>query len=900
MSLYKIKFLLIFLCATVLYSQHKDTLRLNLIEKKLPFGLTYKIPDNLPRIGLALSGGGARAISQIGILKAIEERKLPIDIIVGTSMGSVVGGLYSSGYGINELDSIVNSTRWETFFSLDQSERNELFVDQKITEDRAVISLRIDGFMPMLPRSISSGQRSASFLNLISLTAPVQAINNYDELLYRYRAIATDLITGEKRVLNKGRLGIAMQASSSVTLLLPPVKLDSFLLVDGGLVANIPVKETKRMGAEIIIAANAVSPLYQESELNYPWILADQLISIPMKILNEQQLEDADFIIQPELNDRKNSDFSEIPSIIETGYVAAQHLLDDIENMFETMFKEKLNYGEKYYRNPFIREAPDEFRNMLRTKLARTDSVSNKDLVYLLYLIQRTGLYQDLFIEIETENNTSFISVVTKTNPPINSFELIGDTQISVEEIAQKIQPHLYKPYNPHNIFIAVLEILKIYRDNDFALARIEEISFDKINNSLKIILDEGLISNIYVVGDLKTKKDIIVREFPMSAGSYFKYEDAERGLINLRSTNLFEQVELTVDKNGDENSLIINLIEKPSSILRLGMRLDNEYFTQLSVDIRDENFNGTGTELGAILSGGIRNRSYVFEHKANRVFDTYLTYKVRAFYDFNDVHVYQNDTTVAFNRYSRNRTGEYRQIFFGGNFGVGAQVERFGNVFVEARFQRDEIKSKSNYTEPVYKMDISSLRFSISIDSQNDYPYPTSGFLVNSYYETAQTLLGGDIGYTKIYFDYKSIFGLNTMHAITLRTVIGFGDETLPLSQQFSLGGQNSFFGMHDYEYRGRQIFLASAEYRYKLPFQLFSDTYLKFRYDLGSSWAKKEQIKFKNLIHGVGATISFKTPLGPADFSAGKAFYFKDTLPKNTIVWGPTLLYFTIGYYF
>ncbi len=877
-----------------------DTLRLDYVEKKLPYGLTQKIPVNLPRIGLALSGGGARAISQIGILKAFEERKLPIDIIVGTSMGSIVGGLYSSGYSIKELDSIVNSTKWETFFSFDQSERNELFVDQKITEDRAVLSLRMDGFKLILPRSLSSGQRSASFLNLLAITAPIHAPENYDNLLYRYRAIATDLISGKKIVLKSGQLGLSMQASSSVTLLLPPVKLDTLLLVDGGLVANIPVRETRRMGADITVAANAVSPLYEESDLNYPWVIADQLISIPMKILNEQQLESADFIIQPELNDRRNSDFSDIPSVIEAGYKAAQSILADIEEKFKLLFKDNLVIKEKYYKNPFIRVAPKEVRELFRTELSGKDSVSSKELLYMLYLVQRNGDYEDLFIEIETENNSSFISFVTKENPIINSFEIIGDTQIEVDIIASKILPVLYKPFNSKNVLNVTFEILNEYRKNGFSLAGIENISFDIENHSLRIKLEEGLISGVEVVGDVKTQKAIITREFPIRSGNYFKYEDAERGLTNLRSTNLFEQIELTVEKRKNGNNLIINLIEKPSSIIRLGLRLDNEYFTQLSLDIRDENFNGTGTELGAIFSGGIRNRSYIFEHKANRVFDTYFTYKVRAFYDFNDIHVYSNDTLAAFNRYLRNRTGEYRQIFFGGSFGIGTQVGRFGNFFIEARFQRDEIKSKSNFTGPIYATDISSLRFSLSIDSQNDYPYPSSGFLIKSYYETAQTILGGDVGYTKIYFDYKSIFSLNTAHAFTLRTVIGFGDETLPLSQQFSLGGQNSFFGMHEFDYRGRQILLASAEYRYKLPLEFFSDTYIRFRYDIGSAWAKKEQIRFKDLLHGIGATLSFKTFLGPADFSVGRVFYFKDTLPKNTIVWGETLFYFTVGYYF
>jgi NTE family protein len=226
--------------------------------------------------------------------------------------------------------------------------------------------------------------------------------------------------------------------------------------------------------------------------------------------------------------------------------------------------------------------------------------------------------------------------------------------------------------------------------------------------------------------------------------------------------------------------------------------------------------------------------------------------------------------------------------------------VGRFGHISAEAKYQRDEIKGKYDYSGPSYILDIASLRLSLIIDSQDQYPYPTDGFLVKTYYETAQTALGGDISYSKFLFDYKSILGLNAPNAFIFHGTVGISDETLPLSQHFSFGGQNMFFGYRDNEYRGRQVFSASLEYMHKLPIKLFFETYLKFRYDLGSAWTEKEQIRYKDLRHGIGATISFNTPVGPADFSVGKSFYLVDALPNNKVVWGPTFFYFTIGYYY
>ena len=128
----------------------------------------------------------------------------------------------------------------------------------------------------------------------------------------------------------------------------------------------------------------------------------------------------------------------------------------------------------------------------------------------------------------------------------------------------------------------------------------------------------------------------------------------------------------------------------------------------------------------------------------------------------------------------------------------------------------------------------------------------------------------------------------------------MGFGDKTLPLSEQYSLGGQNSFFGMRENEFRGRQIFLGSLAYTVQLPFKIFFDTYFGVRYDLGSVWAFQEQIRFKDLRQGIGATLSFDTPIGPADFSVGRSFLYKKNLPNTPVSWGDINFYFSIGYFY
>jgi len=896
---YKILFSFL-LSFSLLFAQTKTTLRFDLINKNLPFGLIQRVPAAMPKIGLALSGGGARSISQLGLLHAVKDEDLPIDCIVGTSMGSIIGGLYSAGYSLNELDSIIQNTKWKDFYSSQQSSRNELFIDQKITEDRAIISFRMDGLKPLLPTSVSSGQRAENFLNLLALNAPIQAEDNYDNYKTKFRAISSDLVSGREIIIDKGSLGLAMQASSSVTLLLPPVKRDSMLLVDGGLVANIPSQETRDLGEDIVVAFNSSSPLYQENQLQYPWLIADQLVSIPMKKLNEQQLEESDFVIQPKLEGRINSDFSNLSDIIKIGYDTATPVVIKVKQEFKNQFKSSLNGEEIFYKHLSLRENPTKLEKTLYNSFFLKDSVSNKELLYNLYFIFKEGSFKDMSIDITEQFGKSYFTINEIYNPVISNIKIQGVTVFNNSDMFIKLDSLIGQPYNPCKTFDAIIGILHYYKSRGYSLTRINNLSFNDKTHTLFIKISEGLISKISVEGNNKTKERIITREFPLNKNNYFKYALAEKGLANLRSTNLFDQINIEAIPSDSTNEVKINLIEKASSIIRFGMRIDNENYTQVSFDIRDENFNGTGTELGTTFSGGERNQSYSFEQKANRVFDSYLTYKVRAYYEFNNVNVYKDDSVTAYNTFSRSKAAEYRQYFYGGTFGIGAQVEKFGNLLVEARYERNEIQNIQNYNFPSSFVDISSLRFSLYIDSQNEYPYPTKGMLIKAFYETAQIALGGDVSYTKLFIDYKTFFGFTDNQVWSFRGILGIADNTLPLSQQFSLGGQNSFYGMRDYEYRGRQIFAVSLEHSYKLPFKLFFDTYMKLRYDLGSVWLQQEQIKFADLKHGVGASLSFKTPIGPADFSVGKSFYFKNTLSNNSIIWGPTYFYFTIGFYY
>lgn len=882
-------------------AQEVYNLNFPLETKRLPFGLIELIPQNKPKVALALSGGGARGLSQIGVLKALEEAGISADIIVGTSMGSIVGGMYAAGYSPDQLDSIAMETDWNDLLTLtNQSNRRDLFVDQKVTDDRAIFSLRLEGLTPILPTSFNDGQKLSNHLNILAFNAPLHSNTSFDLLTKKFRAVCTDLITGNLVVVDEGSISSALRASSSVTFFLAPVKRDTLLLVDGGLVANIPVDVAKAIGGDFVVAVNTTSNLWDEKDLSTPWVVADQIVSIPMRQNNEEQLRKADFVIEPALGNIPSTQFEKADTLISLGYKTVRSDLNNLKAKIDSAIFNSLPEEEKFFSNLTLDESLTLKEQAFFYHYKSRDSVSNKMINYDLYKLFEIGDYKSLSAQIIMSENGNILRLVREYNPTIKQIDLIGISLIHSDKISTIFSSLKGESFSGNKVLTALLDLINIYREDGYSLAEIQSVDYKEEEGRLIIFIDEGIISKIEISGNEKTNNNVITREFKFKEGDLFKINDVKEGLKNLRSTRLFNNIDVAVREDNGQNVLTIEVDEKPSSLLRISFRSDNEYRAQFGVDLRDENFFGTGTELGLILFGGLDNRAYVLEQKANRVFDTYFTYKINAFYKFNDVRVYSNVPTQAENRFSRKETGKYRQIFYGLSLGVGTQVGRFGNLIFEGRYQFDQIKNKENDPTIPYKTKIVSLRVSSTIDTQDKYPFTENGVYFTGFYETAFSVFGGDVGYSNISFEYKNFLKLSSSSVLSPAIKFGFADKTLPLSQHYSIGGQESFFGMHDNEYRGRQILVTSLMYRYKLPFIIFFDTYLKLRYDLGSTWDFQEQIRFKDLKHGIGTSISFDTPIGPAEFAVGRSFLLRNDLPNNPINWGDVLFYFSIGYYY
>jgi len=273
------------------------------------------------KVGLVLSGGGAKGFAHVGILKVLEEAGVRVDYIAGTSMGAIIGGLYASGYNAHQLDSIIVNTDFKELIQ-DKIPRSSKSFFQKENDEKYMVTIPIKKGKIGLPSAISRGQ---NIFNLLSrLTEHVQDITNFNNLPIPFECIATNLETGESVVLNHGSLALAMRASSSFPTLLDPVEIDGKLLTDGGVVNNFPVKEVVKMGADVIIGVDVQDKKKTKNQLNSAPKILIQIVGFNMHDKYKAAKKDVDIYIHPNISKFTVISFDKSKEIIKAGEIAAR------------------------------------------------------------------------------------------------------------------------------------------------------------------------------------------------------------------------------------------------------------------------------------------------------------------------------------------------------------------------------------------------------------------------------------------------------------------------------------------------------------------------------------------------------------------------------------------------
>ena len=846
------------------------TIRLNFdrVVTSPNYYIPYKVLKK-PTIGLALSGGGARGLAQIGVLQAFEENNIDINFIVGVSMGAIIGGLYASGYNPDQLQQIMSQMDWNKYI-FDTPLRTSLFLCQKEELDRSIIQIQFQDFKPFIPQGFTAGQNLSMMLNELTMRSAYQSSSNYDNLKIPFRALACDLVSGDKVLIKKGNLAEALKASASFPLLFSPVQKDSMLLADGGLINNLPVDEVRENGIDIVIAVNTISKLHDRKVLLHPWKIADQVTSIMQREKIKEQIKKTDILVQLDMKDRTSDNFEKLDTLINYGRNKADEQVHNIIDLINKKKRIGFNNFKHKISNLKILCYSDSIKKTIISKYnyQKAKQLSEYEIYSIIEEIYETGSFLDVYAEINSDNQ---LLVHTVENLSFSKIIIKGNTVFPDSTIINQIASLPKAPINYHQSKIDLEKICEIYRKNAYSLARINHVELS--HNILNIEINEGLISDIIIKGNSRTKDYVVLREFPLKKNDIFNINKAIEGVDNIHSAGFFTNVYFEIERENNKIKVIINVIEKPFTIIGFGLRFDLIKRGKGFIEFADKNVLGTGSNLSFTSLYGIKDQSLKLSLRTDRIFETYFTSKIDVYYNLNTNYTYSNGK----------RIGEYINANNGISISLGQQLQRFGNLSFIGRINSIDVKAVEGSGYVSEKIEMKTIALQSIIDTQDRYPFPIKGKYYNFFYEfSSGTLLNSQVSYLKIFSSLETYFTLRKRNTIHPKILWGTSDLTTPFSEQFRLGGLNSFYGLYKDELIGRHVLLTSLEYRYFFPFRIAFDVYLSIRFDAGATWKNANDFHSRDIKQGLGIALSLNTYVGPITLAYGRhsekrnRFYF------------------------
>lgn len=440
---------------------------------------------NPKRIGLVLSGGGAKGFAHIGVLKVIDSLGINIDYIAGTSMGAIVGSLYASGYSGKQLDSIFNAVNFDNVINDIIPRSSRTLYERDNTEKYAVV-LPFDRFKLKLPSSLSRGQ---NVFNLLSkLTLHVSEIQDFDKLPIPFFCVATNVETGKAVILDSGNLALSVTASGAFPSLFQPVEIDGALLIDGGVINNYPIDELRAKGIEIIIGVDVQDGLATREDMTSA---PDVLLQINnFRTINDMKLkrEKTDVYIKPDIKDFTVIDFSQGRKIIDNGEKAALEKLDalvPLQNSESQIISEKMDLRSK---DSIRINAINLSGNARYTKAYIMGKLKIKGNETVLYELFDRGVNN----LIATNNFNSFTYAFRKSKDQ-KGFDL--DADLTESEISTFIKLGLHYDDVYKSAALVNLTKKRLLFNNDFA--SLDLILGDNVRYNFEYLIDKGFYWSI-------------------------------------------------------------------------------------------------------------------------------------------------------------------------------------------------------------------------------------------------------------------------------------------------------------------------------------------------------------------------------------------------------------------
>ena len=388
-----------------------------------------KTQSNDVKVGLVLSGGGAKGFAHVSVLKVLEEAGVRVDYIGGTSMGAIVGALYASGYNANQLDSIIHTIDFTKILLDELPRKAKPFYEKEIGEKYA-LTLPIKNKKVGIPTAISEGQ---NVLNLFTkLTQHINNIEDFSKLPIPFLCVGTNLETGKQKVFKSGFLPEVIKASGSFPTLLAPVKIDGELYSDGGIVNNFPVDEVKAMGADIIIGVDIQSGLDEKEELDSAVKIINQIVGFQMDKTLKEKLDRVDVLIKPDMKNFNVVSFDKVEEIKKEGEKAVREVFPLLKNIASKQKKQKKDIvnlklikrfhikrleieGNKNYTRSYV---------LGKLNIKKRDTTSYKQLLSSIDNLYATGNFENIQYRIINEEDGSVVKFKVKEHPISHYFQM--------------------------------------------------------------------------------------------------------------------------------------------------------------------------------------------------------------------------------------------------------------------------------------------------------------------------------------------------------------------------------------------------------------------------------------------------------------------------------------------
>ncbi len=839
-------------------------------------GIPFMAPAR-PGIGVVLSGGGSRGMAHIGTLRALEEAGLTPSFIAGVSVGAVIGGLYAAGYTPDELEELATGITWQDLFT-DTSERTNLFLPQKEERATYVLQIRFEGWQPVLPTSYMTGQRIGALFSDLTFKGDFLAAGDFDALSIPFRAVSTDLLSGDRVVIGDGTLAEALMASTAIPIVLSAKRRGDQLLVDGGLVDAIPVSVVREMGADLIVASDVSAALRDSSHLGSPVEVLDQVMSIMMRGTNALSLAQADLVVAPALGDHFSSNFTGVDTLVNVGYEAARAAIARWEGSPESRHLIRLA-GVHPEHGPALRIVAVDVAGGTDAQRERAHSFIERELVgrsadptgleATASRLMDDGSLTDVVLRVfaaprpamGTETPVTLLVELT-SRPVMTEIRFEGASLYDPPELRRAISSMIGEPVDRLKVASDVRALERYHQDRGYPLALVRDVRFSPRTGVLTFVLDEGRIDDIRIEGLEQTHEDLILRDLPLNVGEPFGRHSIRQMIDDIYSTGLFERVSIRPERTGrDGLTIVVSVEERPRHVARFGLHYLEEQKTEGFIEYRNENLLGRGGKMTVRALTGSRRDEFGMQTRIDRVFRTYLTYQLNAGYGREEIHTYQGEEL----------TGTYQAEIYHVAAVIGHQVRRLGLLSVGFRAENIETERISGFIARDASHQFREFELRSVIDTQNRTPFPTEGVRHEFSYVTASDVHDVDnTSHVRLCLSMES-FHTNGRHTLHPKFVFGTADHTMPYVRWYRLGGLDSFYGYSRDQLRGRQILLLSGEYRYRIPWRLVAPLHLSARFDWGGSWDEADNAAFTDMISGIGIKASLDSPLGPIEIAWG-----------------------------